>query len=289
MVYLYSEDDKGGYHLIRLLNSIYFENKFTVKRLKGIYKLGNKIKEIVNTMGTHDIAILIYDDSPGNKEVKNELDIAYEIINELEIKNIYFIAIVCMEYEVLSTYGIKTFANKNIHPIIDDLSEYRNKTELLKNHLKTNEQYKAYKNRAENQIQKKYLLRSKKLNKSIPLTEKELNKRITMDSICKVIMEDGFQNELIIDKSDNLGKCWLDQCCIRKTTICNIDHKEITDNQIDGIDKQRFLMYFSRYHKVAMKIAEITNIDTKNINEADVEKIMKFTKISKSIIPWELY
>jgi hypothetical protein len=48
-------------------------------------------------------------------------------------------------------------------------------------------------------------------------------------------------------------------------------------------------MYFSRYHKVAMKIAEITNIDTKNINEADVEKIMKFTKISKSIIPWELY
>ena len=43
MVYLYSEDDKGGYHLIRLLNSIYFENKFTVKRLKGIYKLGNKI------------------------------------------------------------------------------------------------------------------------------------------------------------------------------------------------------------------------------------------------------
>ena len=135
MVYLYSEDDKGGYHLIRLLNSIYFENKFTVKRLKGIYKLGNKIKEIVNTMGTHDIAILIYDDSPGNKEVKNELDIAYEIINELEIKNIYFIAIVCMEYEVLSTYGIKTFANKNIHPIIDDLSEYRNKTELLKNHL----------------------------------------------------------------------------------------------------------------------------------------------------------
>ena len=62
MVYLYSEDDKGGYHLIRLLNSIYFENKFTVKRLKGIYKLGNKIKEIVNTMGTHDIAILIYDE-----------------------------------------------------------------------------------------------------------------------------------------------------------------------------------------------------------------------------------
>ncbi len=61
--------------------------------------------------------------------------------------------------------------------------------------------------RIEYKIQTNILTKSKKLNKSIPLTEKELNKRITMDSICKVIMEDGFQNELIIDKSDNLGKC----------------------------------------------------------------------------------
>lgn len=62
MVYLYSEDDKGGYHLIRLLNSVYFKNKFIVKSLKGIYKLGNKIKEIADIMDKHDIAILIYDD-----------------------------------------------------------------------------------------------------------------------------------------------------------------------------------------------------------------------------------
>ena len=38
MVYLYSEDDKGGYHLIRILKSTYNENKLTVNRITGNYK-----------------------------------------------------------------------------------------------------------------------------------------------------------------------------------------------------------------------------------------------------------
>lgn len=288
MVYLYSEDSKGGFHLINLLNEIYFDKKFVVVSLDGIYKLGEKIDRIINKMDKDDQAIIIYDDSPGNMEVKNELDIAYERINELKINNIYFIAIVCMEYEILSAYGIKIFAHKKIHSIIDDLFQYRNKTTILKNHLKTDIQYKIYKDKAEAKIQKRYASRCKKTNINIPLTRQELNKKITMDSICKEIMADGFQNELIIDKPNCLGRCWLDECCIKRNKICNIKDNEIIKNQIKGIDKQKFLMYFSRYHKVAAKISEITGVDIPKIKDSDMEKIINFTGIGFELNQYDI-
>lgn len=132
MVYLYSEDKKGGFHLVNLLNNIYFNNKFIVESLNGIYKLERKIEDIVNTVNKKDKIIVIYDDSPGNIDVKNELESAYNIINDLDINNVYFLAIVCMEYEILTTHGIKAFANKNTHSIIDDLSKYKVNTSILK-------------------------------------------------------------------------------------------------------------------------------------------------------------
>lgn len=192
MVYLYSEDKKGGFHLINLLNEIYFDNKFVVESLNGIYKLGQKIENIIRKMNKNDKAIIIYDDSPGNREVKNELEIAYEKIDESEVNNIYFVAIVCMEYEVLSTYGIKTFANKGMHSIIDDLMKYKGETNILKNHLKTDEMYKIYRDRVERKVLKSSASRLKKSNVSVPLTQQELNRKVTMDSICKEIMTDSF-------------------------------------------------------------------------------------------------
>lgn len=56
MVYLYCEDDKGGFHLVNLLNAVYFENKFAVRSLKGIYKLGKKIEDIAGMMDKDDKA-----------------------------------------------------------------------------------------------------------------------------------------------------------------------------------------------------------------------------------------
>ena len=140
--------------MINLLNEIYFDNKFVVESLNGIYKLGQKIENIIRKMNKNDKAIIIYDDSPGNREVKNELEIAYEKIDESEVNNIYFVAIVCMEYEVLSTYGIRTFANKGMHSIIDDLMKYKGETNILKNHLKTDEMYKIYRDRVERKVLK---------------------------------------------------------------------------------------------------------------------------------------
>ena len=94
MVYLYCEDDKGGFHLIHLLDAIYFGKKLVVRSLKGIYKLGRKIEDIAHMTGKSDYAVIIYDNSPGNKCVKNELELAYERIKELKIDNVYFIPII---------------------------------------------------------------------------------------------------------------------------------------------------------------------------------------------------
>ena len=98
-----------------------------------------------------------------------------------------------------------------------------------------------------------------------------------MDSICKEIMTDSFQNELIIDKADCLGKSWLERCCIKRNKIFNIHDRALLENIIDGIDKQRFLMYFSRYHKVAVKISEISNTRFRKIKAEDIKRIINFT------------
>ena len=279
MVHLYCEDNKGGYHLVNLLNKIYFDGKFVVENLNGIYKLGRKIEDIIRKMGEGDKAIIIYDDSPGNGDVKNELEIAYKKIDGIKADDIYFIPIICMEYEVLSTYGIKTFANRRIHSVIDDLSGYRDKTNVLKNHLKADIRYKVYRDRVVTKVQRSYASRCRKLHIGVSLTERGLNKRITVDRICKEIMAEGFQNELIIDKADRVGRCWLDTCCIKRNKICNISDKKIVGDRIEGCDKQKFLMHFSRYHKVAIKISEISGVDIREISDADIEKMMRFINI----------
>ena len=177
-----------------------------------------------------------------------------------------------MEYEILATYGIKAFANKRIHSVIDDLSHYRENVSFLKSHLKSDDKYKIYRARLEAKIQKRYALRCLKLNINVPLRETELNQRIAMEGICKEIMADGFQNDLIIDKPDCLGKCWLENCCIKKSKIFNISNNEIAMGSIDSIDKQRYLMCFSNYYKVAVRISEITGLKLQAVAIEDIEK-----------------
>lgn len=92
------------------------------------------------------------------------------------------------------------FANKGVHSIIDDLSGYREKISYLNSHLKSDDTYKIYRDSVGAKIQRRYTSRYKKLNINLPLMKNELNRRITTEAICKEIMADGFQNELIIDK-----------------------------------------------------------------------------------------
>lgn len=126
-------------------------------------------------------------------------------------------------------------------------------------------------------VRRSHTSRCKKLNINSVLTQEELDKKITIDSICKEIMTDCFQNELIIDKADNLGRCWSERCCIKKNKICNINNRVLVEDEINAIDKQKFLVYFSRYHKLALKISEISGVLINNINNEDILKIINFT------------
>lgn len=266
MIYIYTEDKKEGLTLIKNAVDLYLDAyNISTGTIDGIKNLAIHIRNL--QLNKNDIVYYIYDNVSDNSYVLQHLKNANtEMVHSKYQLQIRFIPIFCCEHAILSACGIEAFANKNSMDAILELKEYHqveNLTLITKANRAFDKYYNIARRKRENTLKRK-------VGQAYSLNDIEIG--VTAEKLYKEIFKEAFIADLAMN--NGLGKCWNNDCCIKKKKICSM---HINCRKLQGIEKSQYLADGTVYFKIIQQIAIEQNLELRSRLKVNLGNI-KFDK-----------
>lgn len=279
MIYVYAEDEKEGYTLLKNAINIYLKNSnIVIDTLHGIDKLEEHISKL--NISNEDQVYYIYDDIQENSEVMKYLDLGRKVIIQRKLNDqVTLLPILCSEYSVLAAQDIEIFVRPCFLHYIFELKKYPtdgNITKKTKQNPYFKELYATVRKEDLHDAKRLY----EKYNK--PYTEEGVEAFITIEKLCKKLLHLIFKLDDGLGIEHKLDECWIRNCCWKNSKVCSMRVGTKTRN-LTSFEKQQFLVDNTVYIKVIKLIAQEQHLLLENIPELKLDNI-EISKMAKKAI-----
>ena len=276
MIYIYVEDKKEGFTLMRNAVDMYlgWEN-IVVDTFDGIINMAEHMQNI--QLDTSDAAYYIYDDVTENRYVQDHLNNVKRVYRNSRYRNqIHLISIFCCEHSVLTAENVELFSHVNALRYIYLLKQYKSLKAITRN-TKYNKEFEPI--YAKYRKDREHVLNSLvKKGKIQSYTQNDIEIGVSAEKLCKGIFEIALRDDLEI--TDILGKCWSIDCCHKKNIICSM---HINSRKLVLAEKKQFLVDKTAYYKIIVRIANEQRLILKETDNLLLSGI-RFSKQALKVI-----